>query len=143
MPDVMSGLIVNSAVPLCILNDEETRRHNIYCNWRRLLKYRTSKDYFIGMDSDIVLRGDTIETLKKLLSSCDVVAHMAKPNMHGIWIVKTKVIDEVEILYAGDRDCSICGWFNLIKEKGFKVTFVGAKESLIQLPRLEVRKVGP
>ena len=142
MPDVMAGLIINNAVPLCMTNEEETRRHNIYCNWRRLLKHRTGKDYFIGMDSDIKLKSGTIETLKKMLIGCDVAAQMAEPNMHAIWIVKTSVIEKVEIVYAGDRKCPICNWFELIKGAGYKVTFT-SKDSLDQLPRLEVRKVSP
>lgn len=119
MPEVLEGVIRNNCILMPITsNADGAKRYNMYLNWVEAFDY-IKDDLFIGLDSDVILTEGVIDKLVGEMDVYDLVVCGA-PRGHGLWCVKTEIINKIPMIYYEDNRCPTHYWFNEIK-KDYKV----------------------
>jgi len=139
-PAVLNGIAVNNSKLMPFSSERENSiRHNRWHNWRMAMKHRNNQyNFFIGMDSDIILPEGAIDTIICDMSSNDCIIWEADEGSksHGAWAVNNKIIQNVIFEFAGSDRCPLCVWFSKIEEAGFRIKRISIPK-LVQVKRQE------
>ena len=122
-PEVLQG-VVDTGCQLMVFSswtpEHGKDRTNICDNWKTAMRF-FEDEIFIGMDSDIVLRHESVMVLLKALKAADFVFIATNPgNTHGLWGIRRTAMEKVPFEYYTD-DCPICHWRMKLQEKGMIV----------------------
>lgn len=130
--EVLSGVILNNCNLKVFSSESYDREHfdrrNIFFNWKHALKNNTD-NYFIGMDSDIVLKDTSVAELFLNIKDNDMICFPVKDRKisHGIWIVKKEIIEKVPFEFK-EGTCPLCNWITAINNKGYKAVRIESHE---------------
>lgn len=119
--EVLQGLIINNcaAAPMVSFTDRHGRvdRENMAKNINAGFSF--AEEYYLHMDSDVVLTPGIINTLITEARNFDLVIYRTGTNgqRHGLWMVKKKIVDTIPLTFESQAVCPVCTWHRKIKNK--------------------------
>lgn len=144
MPEVMQGVLDNNCILMPTTSNSNYPnphdRQNMIDNWNEAFRY--CDKYFIGIDSDVVLEKNLIESMMQLFDNSDmVIAKIKKKGTlrgHSVFVASKKVIDSIKIYFL-DGHCPTCNWVKRIRDSGLQISYIDAPNTY-EVERVSVRK---
>jgi len=126
-PKVMLGLADNNCKLIPVISDGGTRRENMHRNWKAAFGMFEG-EYFIGMDSDVILIEGVIDKLiARIAEDTDLKMVTVETKQgpyigeqqHSLFVAHESILNTFPEYVAGP--CPMCRWINELKKAGYEI----------------------